>query len=156
MKFKSLPVTSLEDVTVNFEQLQAKFAITWHPLPYATGAGTGNWQDAGIAGSVGAQYMIDPMGFGRLRGLVKNGTAAGYPSTNTLIGTLPSGFRPASSVVFTGQAVDSLSHTINIGLMVSSAGLVTLSGSDYPAPAGNNGTFNFVSLFQCPPFDLSS
>lgn len=63
---------------------------TWVPLTLVNG-----W--AGLSGYGIPQYCKDSMGFIHLRGVLHGASA-----TNTTISTLPSGFRPSSTLLFPG------------------------------------------------------
>lgn len=94
MKFRALPVTSLEDATIDFEQIQAqgvdRIGGTSVPLksPWTTPTLINSWTTR--AGDP-AGYFKDPLGFVHLRGRYTNG------ATGTTAFTLPAGFRPGNT-----------------------------------------------------------
>lgn len=94
MRFKALPVTSLEDATVDFEQLQAqgvdRINSTLVPLKgvaWIAPTLINSWANVG-GGASTAGYFKDPLGFVHCRGRVMSGAN----SSNIFV--FPAGFRP--------------------------------------------------------------
>lgn len=125
--------------------------LTWQPFAYATGAGTGNWSDYG-AGYPPGQYALDKAGLLHLGGLVKNGTAVTYPTTNTLIATLPAGYRPLYNMNLSAIYYDSSHNSGVTSLDVYTDGRVVMGGFDIAYNGGNTGSYLWLSLQMIPPF----
>lgn len=81
MKFTALPVTSLEDVTLDFEQIQSLL----NPPAWAAPALENSWA---VAFGLAVGYLKDALGFVHLRGAASGG------ASGTTAFTLPAGFRP--------------------------------------------------------------
>ena len=122
--------------------------------------GTGNWTDYVTDNSWGpAGYAIDAQGFCHIRGLVKNGTGVVYPSTNIAIADgLPV---PKINVMGLGLFNDSAGHTgvaridIQNGVGGTTAGRLTMAGSDFALNGGNNGVYSLLAL-SFPPYSTLS
>ena len=71
-------------------------AETWRPLPFSPG-----WQDYGLGYEVPG-FRKDQLGRVQFRGLVTY--AAGIPSAESRIATLPSGYRPPRRLIFLAQS----------------------------------------------------
>jgi hypothetical protein len=110
---------------------------TWTALPYSA-----NWGNYGGAFQVG-EYCIDQLGFVHIRGLIEKSTT--YSAGET-IATLPAGYRPAASEIFTCMAQDGTMGTMLVRIDVLSSGLIQLqSGSSVPAYS-SPGTMGWLSL----------
>lgn len=68
---------------------------TWSDLPYSN-----TWANF-LNGWATGQWFKDPMGVVHLRGLVRR--AAGAPSDNEILATLPAGARPVIAEMFVAQ-----------------------------------------------------
>lgn len=113
MKAKALPVTSFEDATLDFEQVQVFLTsgditsdstgrlarvskINGTSIPFATSswiapALINSWANVGGANAT-AGYLKDPFGFVHLKGRVGTGVSG------TVAFVLPAGFRPGATI----------------------------------------------------------
>jgi hypothetical protein len=144
MKFKSLPVSSLEDATVDLEQLQGfltsgdvgvdstgKLArvtkINGVAVPLTAAAWTApalinSWANSG-GGFETAGYLKDPMGFVHLKGSIVGGTTA------TLAFVLPAGFRPGATTLSPSVGTGPSAVQVQIGTGGGVAPVLTSAGS---------------------------
>jgi hypothetical protein len=124
MRFPNLPVTSLEDATHDFEQLQTKGVDringTLVPLTgsaWVAPALINSWANFG-GGFETAGYLKDPIGFVHLKGLIVSG------ATSTVAFVLPAGFRPGATTDHPANSGDGA----NAGrAMIAANGNVTIT-----------------------------
>jgi hypothetical protein len=132
LRFYALPVESFEDITLDFDQLQALLTSPGSQLSISTINGVtvplpgtawisltsllvNAWANTGTGEN--AAYLKDPLGFVHLIGRLAGG------ATGTTAFTLPAGYRPGGTqthpaATFNGAA------PINGGVAISSAGVV--------------------------------
>ena len=110
MRFKALPVTSLEDATVDFEQLQTKGVDringTLVPLTGAAWVAPtliNSWANTGAPFATTA-YLKDPLGFVHLKGRIMTG------ASGAIAFVLPAGFRPGATDSYAGGGITGADH----------------------------------------------
>lgn len=135
-----------EEIRQNFEDLEEYLGDPiWLPLPYARGAGTGNWTDFVAGEAQRGEYTLKE-GWVHIRGFVRNETAYAFPATNTLVATLPKGFRPGFVEAFTVWQKDTGNSmsVMPVAILTNGSVQLTLGNSDFVGT--NNGTASYIAL----------